>query len=132
MKIYLLKTCARTVRKSAIAVENMIEAVVRAERGLIDADLGGGLIKQRIARKGEGRSGGHRMLIAFRKNHRAVFLFGFAKNAKGNIEADELEAAKTVATGWLGLTQKQIDQAIEDQQLIEVKNDDESSVPAPV
>ena len=62
-----------------------MEAVGRAGRGLIDADLGGGLIKQRVARGGQGRSGGYRMVLGIRVKDRAVFVFGFAKNDMDNI-----------------------------------------------
>jgi hypothetical protein len=60
-------------------------------RGLVDADLGGGLIKQRIARTGQGRSGGYRTLMAFRSKERTIFVYGFAKSERDNIESDELE-----------------------------------------
>jgi hypothetical protein len=73
------------------------EAIERAERGTIDADLGGGLIKQRVARQGQGRSGGYRMMIAYRAKDRAVFLFGFAKNERENISTDELLFLRKVA-----------------------------------
>jgi hypothetical protein len=66
------------------------EAIERASRGSIDADLGGGIIKQRVARPGQGRSGGYRMLIAYRAGGRAVFLYAFAKNERDNIDPDEL------------------------------------------
>jgi hypothetical protein len=59
----------------------LLEAIARAERGLIDADLGGGLIKQRVARQGQGRSGGYRMILAYRMKDRAVFLYAFAKTS---------------------------------------------------
>jgi hypothetical protein len=76
------------------------EAIERAERGLVDADLGGGLIKQRVARSGEGRSGGYRMLVAYRLGDRAVFLYGFAKNEKDNIDPDQLLSLREIAADW--------------------------------
>ena len=79
MAIYKLKTFARFARSENIADQSLKEAIERAAKGLVDADLGGGLIKQRIARKGQGRSGGYRMMIAFRSANFSVFLFGFAK-----------------------------------------------------
>jgi putative transcriptional regulator len=66
------------------------EAIELAEKGLIDADLGGGLIKQRVARQGQGRSGGNRMIVGYRVKDRAVILLGFAKNERENIEENEL------------------------------------------
>jgi hypothetical protein len=79
------------------------EAVARAGQRLIDADLGGGVIKQRAARPGQGRSGGYRLLVAYRAKHRVVFLYGFAKRERENIEPDELvtlrEICREVAGG---------------------------------
>jgi hypothetical protein len=80
---------------------NLLEAIARAERGLIDADLGGGIIKQRLARRGQGRSGGYRMLIAYRAGERAVFLFGFAKHERENIGPDELLTLREIGASWL-------------------------------
>ena len=68
----------------------LIEAIDRATPGQIDADLGGGLIKQRVARPGGGQRGGYRTIIADRAGQRAVLLFGFAKNAKDDIAPDDL------------------------------------------
>ena len=79
MRAFKTKWFTRLARREGIADESLRDAIARAERGLIDADLGGGLIKQRIARLGSGRSGGYRILIAYRAKDRVVFFFGFAK-----------------------------------------------------
>jgi len=64
MQVFKTKWLARFAKQKGIGDAGLRDAVARAERGLIDADLGGGLIKQRVARRGKGRSGGYRMLIA--------------------------------------------------------------------
>lgn len=92
---------ARFVRKSRIDDASLVEAIERAEKGLIDADLGGGVIKQRGGRPGQGRSGGYRTLIAFRAGDRAIFVFGFAKSEQANIPAEELWRLKECAKEWL-------------------------------
>ena len=79
MSVYLNRWFAKFARKERIGDEALRDAIRRAEQGLIDADLGSGLIKQRIAREGAGRSGGYRTIIFFRGGERAVFAFGFAK-----------------------------------------------------
>lgn len=79
MRVFENRAFSRFAIRNAIADSDLCEAVHRATRGLIDADLGGGVIKQRISRKGEGRSGGFRTLILFRNQARAVFVHGFAK-----------------------------------------------------
>jgi hypothetical protein len=103
-----------------MADQALCEAIERAERGLVDADLGGGVIKQRIAREGQGRSGGYRTLLAFRLNHRAVFLYGFAKSERDNIEDDELTTLQEIAASWLAADAKQIESAIANKILQEV------------
>jgi hypothetical protein len=77
----------------------LAEAVERAEKGLIDAELGGGLIKQRIARPGKGKSGGYRTVIVYRSGELAVFMYGFAKNVRENIEDRELYALNSQRLG---------------------------------
>jgi hypothetical protein len=96
------------------------EAVERAEKGAIDADLGGGVIKQRLARAGSGKSGGYRSIIVFRKGDRAFFLHGFAKSDRKNIEPRELADFKKLAKGYLALSNEQIQKMLFDGNLTEV------------
>ena len=96
------------------------EAVNRAESGLIDADLGGGLIKQRIARSGGGRSGGFRTLIAFRAKDRAIFLYGFAKNERENAGSDDLEDLKNTALVFLAFSKADLAEAVSSGELKEI------------
>jgi hypothetical protein len=63
MRAFKTKWFARFARQELIADASLWEAIERAERGLIDADLGGGLIKQRVSRHGKGRSGGYRVIV---------------------------------------------------------------------
>lgn len=79
MRVLVTKVFARFARAEGVGDDKLREAIERADKGLIDAALGGGLIKQRLARAGQGRSGGFRTVIAFRQADRAVFLYGFAK-----------------------------------------------------
>ena len=96
MRIFKTKWLRRYARRERIADRRLREAIERAESGLVDADLGGGVIKQRVARDGQGRSGGYRMLIAYRAGDRAVFLYGFAKRERENIDVDELLTLREV------------------------------------
>ncbi|MSO77769.1 MAG: type II toxin-antitoxin system RelE/ParE family toxin [Alphaproteobacteria bacterium] len=97
MRVYKLKAFARFQRRERIADKVLAKAVRVAEDGLVDADLGGGLIKQRVARSGQGKSGGYRTVIAYRRGDRAVFLFGFAKNERANLDDDDGIEATLVA-----------------------------------
>lgn len=126
MQIFKTKWLVRFARREHILDQDLSEAIERAERGIIDADLGGGLIKQRVARKGEGRSGGYRMMVAYRTKERAVFLYGFAKNERDNIDPNELLTLREIAAAWLTADSAKIKQAVEEKALQEVNNDDEN------
>ena len=97
-------------------------AVDHANSGLVDADLGGGLIKQRVARGGGGKSGGYRTLVFFRRDEVAVFAFGFAKSSKANLNEGELRAYKMAAKIVLALTQAQVDTEVREERLFEVND----------
>ena len=118
--VFKTKWLARFARRERITDGSLREAIDRAERGIVDADLGGGLIKQRVAREGRGRSGGYRMLVAWRQQGRAVFLYGFAKSEQDNISFDELASLREIAAAWLGADTNRIIAAIEANELQEV------------
>lgn len=120
MRIFLTKPMARFVRHENLKAAGVLDAVERAERGQIDADLGGGLIKQRIARKGKGRSGGYRTIIAYRRAGRAVFLHGFAKSERENIEPHELIELRKIGSNWLNATDEVIAESLAQKLLEEV------------
>lgn len=106
--------------KERIDDGSLLEAASRAEQGLIDANLGGGVIKQRIARTGEGKSGGYRTIICFRRGQFAIFMFGFAKSDRANISAAEEQAFKKTAKHVLALTPKQMESLVEKGDFVEV------------
>ena len=124
MRILLVKSFRRFQRREGITDKALAEAISRAEKGLIDASLGGGLIKQRVARPGKGKSGGYRTIIAYREATRAVFLLGFAKSEQDNIDDDELADLKKVGAAALGNTEPAIDSAVEAQTLWEIDHDE--------
>ena len=85
----------------------------------MDADLGGGLIKQRVARSGQGRRGGYRVLIAMRQGDFAVLLFGFAKSAQDNLDDRQLNLLRGLAASWLSAGAATIKKAVEQGELVE-------------
>ena len=125
MRIFRNKWFSRFARQEGIADQELIEAIERADRGLVDADLGGGVIKQRIARPGEGKSGGFRSIVLFRKEELAFFVFGFAKNDQDNIDRKELKAFRALADDMLAYDTKTLAKVIRSGALTEVKDDDE-------
>lgn len=106
MRVFKTKWFARFAKRENIDDACLYKAIERAEQGLIDADLGGCVFKQRIARKGQGRSGGYCTLIAYKSQKRAIFLYGFAKNERDNIDSNELLTLKDIAASWLKATEK--------------------------
>lgn len=120
MRIFKNKAFTRFARKSGIDDASLCKAVSDAEQGLLDADLGGGVIKQRVARSGAGKSGGFRTLILFRIGTLAFFVHGFAKNERDNIDADELTALRKLAAGMLNYDDAALSSAQENKTLIEV------------
>jgi hypothetical protein len=97
------------------------EAVARAARGQIDADLGGEVIKQRIARPGQGRSKGYRVIIFFRRGAKAFCVYGFAKSQIDNIDNADKQQFKEAAKRLLALTDKQLSELLQRGDFMEVK-----------
>ena len=125
MRVFATKVFVRFARKERLNSERLLDAISRAERGSIDADLGGHLIKQRVARPGGGRSGGTRTVIAHCSARRSVFLYGFTKSERDNINDQELDALKRLAKLYLGYSDQQIATAIDQMELAEVTCDDQ-------
>jgi hypothetical protein len=123
VRVFKTKDFARFARKERIDDAALCDAIIRAERGLIDASLGGGLIKQRVPRRGEGRSGGYRTLIVYQRGNISMFIHGFAKNDMDNIGDRALENLKAFASVIFTLDARAIEQAVEKQLYIEVDCD---------
>ena len=112
VRIYHNKAFARFAKKAGIGDPALCQAIHEAERGLIAAQLGGGVIKQRIARPGQGRSGGFRVLIVFKSGALAVFVHGFAKNERDNLRDDELSALEKLASELLAYDDRTLARAV--------------------
>jgi len=125
MQVFKTRWFARFARHERIADASLREAIARAERGLIDADLGGGLIKQRVARLGGGRSGGYRAIIAYRAASKAFFLHGFAKSNQENISEDDLIVLRKFGRRLLTADVETLHGMFKDGSLKEVDDDKE-------
>jgi hypothetical protein len=124
VRILMTRWFRRFARRERLTDAALRDAAARAERGQIDADLGGGVIKQRVARPGQGRSGGYRMIVLYRAGTRAVFAFGFAKSRKDDLEPDELESYRDLAKAYLALADRVIDKYVAEGILAEISNDE--------
>ena len=126
MKTFKTKAFARFARREGVQDAALHEAVQRAEKGLVDADLGGGVIKQRIARRGGGRSGGFRTIVLLRRGELAFYVYGFAKSDRGNLRPDELAAFRLLADRYLALDHAGLKAAQSVGAIMEVKSDGEA------
>lgn len=120
MRIFKTKIFARFARKEDLSDKVLAGAIAQIERGLVDANMGSGLIKQRVARTGEGKRGGFRTLIAYHSGKRAIFLFGFAKSDQANISPEDERNLKDYGALLLALNDKDIDLMIKNGELREV------------
>ena len=120
MRVFKNPWFEKFARKQDIGDDVLREAVGRAEEGLIDADLGGGVIKQRVAREGRGKSGGFRTVILFRAGLRAIFVFGFAKSEQANLSAADLKTFRRAAKVAFGLSDAAMDAEAEAGRLAKV------------
>ena len=120
MRIFKTKAFDKFAQKNHVTDADLFDAVMRAEEGLIDADLGGNIIKQRIAREGQGRSGGFRSFIVYRLNENSYFVAAISKNTRDNISAQELMALKELAKAYAKLTPQQIESQVKNGLFIEV------------
>ena len=126
MRIFKSKWFVRFAKNERIADTKLCESVENAEKGLIDADYGEGVIKQRIARPGEGKSGGYRSIILFRKGERSFFVYGFAKNERDNIDKSDERDFKELAAVLLNASDEQLADLVESGKYQEVQCDGQS------
>lgn len=119
-RVFKTRFFTRWMRKTELSDAALCQAIVEMAQGLIDADLGGGLVKKRLAMPGRGKSGGARTLVATNKGSRWIFVFGFEKNDRANITAEELQALKDLAQDILSNTAVQLAQALDDGALQEI------------
>ncbi len=123
MRVLGTKEFCRFARKEGITDAALLDAAKRAERGLVDADLGGGLIKQRVPRRGQGRSGGYRTLMAYRMGDRIVFLYGFAKSEMDNVRPDVQVYWQQVAAHLLQMDDREMRSLIATREIMEIGGD---------
>jgi hypothetical protein len=128
MIIYKTRWFDRWAHKQGLDDLTLCNAVREMIAGLYEADLGGGLLKKRIARPEKGKSSGFRTLIATNRGDRWIFVYGFPKNERSNIDKNEAEALKKLATELLSLTSEALEIAKNDNELMEIDCDAKEEV----
>ena len=133
IRIFITRHFSRWLRKSELTSVALCAAVHEMVTGLVDADLGGGLVKKRIAVPGRGKRGGTRTLLATNRQDRWFFLYGFAKNDRANVSPQELEALQSLAHDLLTLNANQLDAQVATRALEEICHDnpDQERQPPP-
>lgn len=122
-RVFKTRHFSRWMRKTTLTDATLCLAVGEMVQGLIDADLGGDIVKKRVALPGRGKSGGVRTLVATRKASRWFFVFGFEKNERANVSSNELEALQALASELLVLSGAQLEVAVNDGALQEICHD---------
>ena len=120
MNVYLSKAFTRMARRGGLTDIHICQAVAEMNIGLIDANLGAGLFKKRIAMPGQGKRGSWRALLGFQAGKKAFFLYLFPKNSRDNIEDDEMKALKRLTRYYLTLKPSEIKTALQCGELNEV------------
>lgn len=120
MKIYKTKVFAKWQSKEKLSDFALCNAAEEVVTGLIDADLGSGIFKKRIAKAGAGKSGGYRTILATKIDGVIFFIFGFGKNEKANISSTEKQTFTEIGSKLLGFSLEEINKLISEQKLFEV------------
>ena len=123
-QVFVTKTFARWMRKSQVTDLDILGATEEMVQGLIDANLGGHLVKKRVALRGRGKSAGARTIVATKFEQRWIFLFGFEKNERSNIDANELKVLQELAVSLLDLDPQAIASAVSAGQLFQLQGEE--------
>jgi hypothetical protein len=121
-RIFKTKSFTRWMRKTGVSDSALSTAVSEMASGLVDADLGGHLVKKRVALPGKGKRGGAKTIVATKMAACWFFLYGFGKNERANIDAAELRALQEVASELLGLNEQELAKAVRSEVLMEVRD----------
>ena len=122
MRIFKTRWFRKWAQKAGLTDAALVAAVAEIERGLIDADLGGYMIKKRVALPGRGKRSSTRALLVYQAGNKAFFVHGFAKNERDNIGSKELDALKRLAVDLLGHTPAGLCKMLENCELFEVND----------
>ena len=121
MKKLCTKWFRKWARKSKLSDNSLLESIENLENGLSVVDLGGNVYKVRIQRQGKGKSSGFRTIVVYRVKERVIFLYGFGKNEKSNIDRQELSYFKKLGNDLLALDDEQINNSIKQQILFDLE-----------
>ncbi len=122
-RVFKTRYFNRWMEKTELTDALLLNAIEEMERGLIDADLGGGVFKKRVALPNRGKSGSVRTLIATNKNERWFFMLGFEKNQQENIGVKEFRFLKDFAADLLTISEPRLLNALKSKDLLEISHE---------
>lgn len=123
MKIIKTKLFTKWAIKNEVSDEALTAAAKEISIDVYEANYGGGVVKKRVANKGRGKSGSTRTIVAFKKGRHCFFVFGFEKNTKSNISANEERVFKIIAKSLLAYSDSELEGFLKEGVLVEIKNE---------
>ena len=121
MQVFKTRTFAKWASREGLGDNALVCAVAEMEQGLIDAWLGGQVLKKRVALPGRGKRGSTRTLVAFKRGDNAFFIYGYAKNERANISDRQLHALRMLAKDLLSYPASLLAKAMQAGELIEIE-----------
>lgn len=128
MTVFVVDDFRRWMRRQVLRDGDLCDAVAEMTRGLIDADLGHGLLKKRVARSGGGKRGGYRVIVASRKRASWFFLRGYAKSVEANVPHGEMVLLQRLSKKLLSMSADGLRDALISGDVMEVICDAEEKV----
>lgn len=123
MRAFKTRSFLKWAKSEGLRDNSLAEAAKEMESGLVDAYLGAGIVKKRIKRNGQGKRAGFRTIVAFQKGHRIIFIYGYPKNQRDNINDREEKALKKLAQKLLEAPEEKLNDMIVKSELFEVSHD---------
>ena len=120
MRIFKNTWFSRFADREGITDDELREAVNRLEKEQTSSDLGGGVFKVRVARSGEGKSGGYRVIVFFKSEKRTFYHYAYSKSDRANINEKELWTFKQLARKYLSMSEEDLVKALKVREFIEI------------
>ncbi len=124
MKRLSTKWFKKWSKKVKLTNDDLLGAISDLEDGLSTTDLGNHLFKVRVKRENSGKSSGFRTIIVYQENKKAIFLYGFGKNEKEDIEKPELQYFKKLGSDLLALNSEQLEESIGQKILFDLEEEE--------
>lgn len=108
------------MRKALLTDQTLCRAVREMEQGLVDVQLGGGIVKKRVPLPGRGKRGGARTLIATNHDDRWIFLVGFEKNERDDLTDEDIKSLQGLALDLLQWSPEELNRGLTEGALVEI------------